>query len=399
MTFLHPFHLSMPSRTDAMTNETLLLRPPAPEIEPGALRSRALVLTATVWLFITVLLVAADIFAGGSIGRENWWSIVTSFPLVMLAGWINFRAVVRFFRSHGVLLLWFMGTVIVTGLVETAKDVWLLDMFGAKRPSFVSMVFRSFAFLVLLLGVLAAIAATWVESAQRLLQERALSGAREAEAAARLAASQAESAAVEARLSALRYQLNPHFLFNTLNAISSMVVTGRNEAAEGMLDRLCDFLRATLSTRTSGLVPIEDELATMASYLEIENFRLRDRLTVEFICPPGLVTALVPGFMLQPLIENAIKHGVGRSSRPVNLRIEVETHAPGRLRISVSDDAVPDLASSGVMQGFGLGLGNVAERLQSLYGADARLDTRPLDAGYVAELDLPLVTLTEDAAA
>lgn len=374
-----------------MTISAPLSGPFAPTHEMMPSQRRAWMLTAIAWLLVTILLLMADLLADRPIGVENWASIATTFPIVMVAGWLIFIAVIRFFRSPGLLLLSFAAVAFVTGAADAGKDVVLLNHLGSVSPPFISFALRTLVLYLLLLGMLAAIFATWVQSAQRLAQERALSLARQAEAAARLAVSQAESAAIEARLSALRYQLNPHFLFNTLNAISSMVVTGRNEAAEGMLDRLCDFLRATLATKSSGLVPIEDELATMASYLEIENFRLRDRLSVEFRCPPNLVTALVPGFMLQPLIENAVKHGVGRSSRLVNLSIAVATSGADRLRITVSDDAVPDLPPSTSAEGFGVGLGNVAERLQTLFGANASLMTQQLDTGYIATLDLPLV--------
>jgi LytS/YehU family sensor histidine kinase len=217
----------------------------------------------------------------------------------------------------------------------------------------------------------------------------ALRVARERErqlADARAQALAAEAQASAARLAALRYQLNPHFLFNTLNAVSAAVITGRSEEAESMLARLADFLRLTLAADPEAIIPLEDELATLQAYLEIESVRFRDRLGVEFSCPNELRGALTPSFILQPLIENAVKHGVAPTSRPVTIRLEVSRDGDD-LVVIVEDDgeaATPQAAGTGV------GLNNVRQRLEVLYGARGVLQAAPRERGFLVLIRMPL---------
>jgi LytS/YehU family sensor histidine kinase len=254
-----------------------------------------------------------------------------------------------------------------------------------------------FAFFVQGLAINCAFYVVLRRGAQLRQRGLELAEVRERAARAEVAAAQAEAAASNARLAALRYQLNPHFLFNTLNAISSMVVTDRNEAAEGMLTRLSEFLRSTLASKPDALVPIEDELASLANYLEIESFRLRDRLNFEVDCPPSLAEVPVPSFILQPLVENAIKHGVAMTSRPVTITVRVAC-ANGTMTIEVRDTG-GDATSSIRASGFGLGLDNVRERLRSVYGPGASLTTECLQPGFAVTLYMPVVEARTLAAA
>jgi sensor histidine kinase YesM len=199
---------------------------------------------------------------------------------------------------------------------------------------------------------------------------------------------QARATATAARLAALRYQLNPHFLFNTLNAVSSAVVTERVADAEAMLARLASFLRMTLSTDASAFISLEDELGTVEAYLEIEAERFRERLSVEILCPERLRGAQVPSFILQPLVENAIKHGVSRSRNRVRLIVKIEAR-DGDLVITVSDDARP-LSSSLPAPSSGIGLAAIRERLEVLYGPRGVLVAEPKDPGFTVVLRLPL---------
>lgn len=204
---------------------------------------------------------------------------------------------------------------------------------------------------------------------------------------ARTAAAQAEAAATAARLAALRYQLNPHFLFNTLNAVSSAVITKRNDEAESMLEKLAEFLRVTLAADPEALIPLEDELATIQAYLEIESVRFRDRLGVDFSCPDELRGAVVPSFILQPLIENAIKHGVSRSSAVVTVRLEVARDGDD-LVVLVEDDAE---RLGEPARGAGVGLKNIRQRLEALYGPRGVLQTTARERGFLALVRLPLI--------
>jgi hypothetical protein len=221
-----------------------------------------------------------------------------------------------------------------------------------------------------------------VRSNQRLRQqEREL-------AQANAAALQAQNAATAARLAALRYQLNPHFLFNTLNAVSSAVVTARNDEAEAMLARLAEFLRLTLTTDPEAMVPLEDEFATLQTYLEIESERFRERLAVRFTCPDRLRSALAPTFLLQPLVENAIKHGVSSTSRTVTLSVEASQDGED-LVLFVEDDGGP--AAPAHEDGSpGLGLANVRQRLTALYGPRGVLQAASRETGFLAMVRLPL---------
>ena len=203
---------------------------------------------------------------------------------------------------------------------------------------------------------------------------------------ARAAALAAEAQASAARLAALRYQLNPHFLFNTLNAVSSAVITGRKDEAESMLARLAEFLRLTLAADPEAMIPLEDELATLQAYLEIESVRFRDRLGVEFSCPNELRGALVPSFVLQPLIENAIKHGVALTSRPVTIRLEASRDGDD-LVVIVEDDGEAVAHPPG---GMGVGLTNVRQRLEVLYGVRGVLQAAPRERGFLVLVRLPL---------
>ncbi len=200
---------------------------------------------------------------------------------------------------------------------------------------------------------------------------------------------EAQAVAQTAQLTALRLQLNPHFLFNTLNAISSLIVTGRNRQGEAMLSKLCDFLRTALASDGSGATTLGDELDVLQMYLEIEAIRFGDRLTIEYDCPRELLEMPVPNFILQPLVENAIKHAVAPTSRPVVIRLGARREND-QLIISVSDNG----AGVGTKPGTGVGLANTRQRLEVVYGPDARLETIAHDSGFVALIRIPLASGT-----
>lgn len=211
---------------------------------------------------------------------------------------------------------------------------------------------------------------------------------RERRLAAALAATQ------EAQLAALRFQINPHFLFNSLNAVSSLVATGRNRDAEAVVDRLAAFFRASLGRAPTALVPLSEEFDVVGAYLDIEAARFGERLAVELEMPHTLADAQAPHFLLQPLAENAVKHAVAHSKAPVRIAISAWSQG-GYLFVEVRDDgaAGPPRTASGA----GVGLRNVAARLAALYGDDGRLDAAPLERGFAACVRLPL-SLTAEAA-
>jgi two-component system LytT family sensor kinase len=200
--------------------------------------------------------------------------------------------------------------------------------------------------------------------------------------AARLAAQLAE-----ARLGALRMQLHPHFLFNSLNAITVLVRDQRTREATTMLELLSDVLRQVLRTDPASEVSLAEELRFLEQYLAIEQVRFSDRLTVMFAVDADVRAAAVPGFILQPLLENALRHGLAdRSEEGV---VEIGARRQGdELVLWVRDNGVG--LPAGGPRGEGLGLANTRERLSTLYGARARLDLEPgPEGGTTATVRLP----------
>lgn len=234
-------------------------------------------------------------------------------------------------------------------------------------------------------------------------QQRFLAEEREAARQA-VRASELEASLAQARLETLRMQLNPHFLFNTLNATSVLALKGERDKVVTMLTRLSDLLRTVLEG-SAQVVPLAEEVDLLARYLEIERVRFEDRLTVRVEIAPDVLAAEVPVLVLQPLAENAIRHGVSR--RPGPGRVEVRGRAEnGRLVIEVEDsgpgfirDNGPGFAApaSSKAQAGGLGLANTRERLAQLYGDAADLEiSEAAGGGGLVRLALPLRTLSSE---
>ena len=201
-----------------------------------------------------------------------------------------------------------------------------------------------------------------------------------------------EAVAKEAQLAALRYQLNPHFLFNTLNSIASLIANREGDAAESMVENLADFLRATLE-----LDPVEDislgrEVELQRMYLAIEQVRFPERLVTTFDVPEELAHARVPALITQPLVENAIRHAVARSAKPVTIRLAAMS-ANGMLTLIVEDDGRPSRPAA---KGTGVGLRNVGARLAGRFGSNQSLTTeRPSMGGLRVTLSFPLLLSNE----
>jgi two-component system LytT family sensor kinase len=193
----------------------------------------------------------------------------------------------------------------------------------------------------------------------------------------------------EAQLAALRYQLNPHFLFNTLNSISSLVGEERNADAETMLLNLATFVRATLTDEPTGTISLREEIELQRLYLDIEQARFGERLTVEIELPFQLTGVRVPALILQPLVENAIHHGVARSEEPLAIRIAASDRGD-HISLVVEDDGKTGPKDG---NGDGLGLANVQARLRTHYDGDASLTAAPRpEGGYRVELAFPRCT-------
>lgn len=202
----------------------------------------------------------------------------------------------------------------------------------------------------------------------------------------RLAAVREE--ALSAQMRALRYQINPHFLFNTLNSIAGLIEEGATSRAEQMVLSLSTFLRTTLSLDPFYDVPLSEELTLQEEYLEIEHQRFSDRMTFSIDMPDEVRHALVPSLILQPLIENAIKHGVGAMAGDVGIWLSARREAD-RLRVIVENN-MPMEAPEPRPAGMGVGLKNVAERLRARFQNDWQFSAGPAAPGvFRVALDMP----------
>jgi hypothetical protein len=206
----------------------------------------------------------------------------------------------------------------------------------------------------------------------------------------------AESAAQAAQVRALRYQVNPHFLFNTLNSLSSLVMTGRTDRAETMLLALSTFFRTSLSLDPSADVSLAEEIDLQRLYLDIEMARFPDRLTVEIDVPAGLDQARLPALLLQPIVENAIKYGVSKSRKAVLIRIEARHLDNHRMVLEISNrlkHGGKDELPAATHEGTGLGLANVCQRLEARWGTRASCRYGPMTGGgYKVSLTMPVET-------
>jgi two-component sensor histidine kinase/uncharacterized membrane protein (DUF485 family) len=191
-----------------------------------------------------------------------------------------------------------------------------------------------------------------------------------------------------AELRALRYQVNPHFLFNTLNSLSALVMRGRRDEAEAMIMNLSTFYRTSLSDDPGEDTTLRDEIAMQRLYLDIERIRFPERLSVEIDLPDDLAGAAVPSLILQPLVENAIKHGVSQTTKPVTIHISARRE-DGNLILTVRDNGCAKTKSPSE-NGHGIGLANVSDRLAARFGDKARLETHSESEGFTVKLTVPL---------
>jgi two-component system, LytTR family, sensor kinase len=243
---------------------------------------------------------------------------------------------------------------VVTSIVLDGfhKLVWMDLAPGSMEATFVLFMWCSLYFSI----------KQWQQSGQE--KQRLLS----AEAAAREAQLRAEAEVREAKLRALRYQLNPHFLFNSLNAVSTLVVEENVVAATRMLAQIGELLRTTLDSELVTEATLSQELAFTERYLAIEQTRLGERLQFALFIPSHTLDALVPSMLLQPLVENAVRHGVAPLVEGGKIRIE-STLNQDRLRIVVGNSGRRSPARQ-TDSGNGIGLTNTAERLKALYGTN-----------------------------
>jgi two-component sensor histidine kinase len=302
------------------------------------------------------------------VGSVVWYAVVVAFPL-MLVGARRIDA-----ERDGKLKSAAMAAGAVVVLIAISSIIQYFVTYGgaSNRPGFAAYIPQALRVNVLpwmaVTGIVAIIEA----------RRRAVHAALDHE---RLRAQIAEQ-----RLIALTGQLHPHFLFNTLQGISTLIHRDP-EAADEMLAKLSDLLRDLLRHRDHALVPLSDELRYARTYLEIAQLRFADRLRFEVAAPPELDQASVPLFILQPLVENALAHGIGGRSRGGTVCVKATRHGD-RLRLEVADDGA-GLTNGGVRR-EGIGLSNTRERLRASFGDDHRFSLGPADSGgVVVSIDIP----------
>jgi two-component system, LytTR family, sensor kinase len=344
---------------------------------PSRTTTQIHIFSALFWAALFVLHTTQMMMAGE---RDDWRSIrwrfamgVLAFALSLPLGWV-IRRTLNWPLARRVLAIGGACLPIAVGYAMVGHFVWI-DFLGGSLPysAAVGVAIQS-QYNLLLFMLWSAFCAAILYAAQLQERERSLL--------------EAQALAHEAELKMLRYQINPHFLFNTLNAVSALIVTGQTLAAEAMVGKLARFFRNALSRESTAKVTLEEDVRVQLEYLSIELTRFPDRLSWSTDIEVGLLNALVPHLILQPLFENAIKHGVARSGAPVQIRLAARRRS-GQLIITVDNDARPG-AEGDQRAGEGVGLTNVARRLASFYGTSASLSVERRDGRFIVELRLPV---------
>jgi two-component system, LytTR family, sensor kinase len=271
-------------------------------------------------------------------------------------------------------LLLVLGALALAPLTQWGEQIWpyALERISPTPFPFVIYLFQ-FGWALPLWGLTQALLGYHFET---MAQQRAIA--------------RAQALAYDAQLRMLHYQINPHFLFNTLNAISTLVLEKRNEAAERMLLRLAGFLRYSLDRQPTEMSALTAELEAQRKYLEIEQTRFDDRLKVRFNIEPGLEDAKVPSLILQPILENAIKYAITPRTHGGSIDVSAKRDED-TLRITVEDDGPGLPPEDQPRRRRGVGLANARERLELIYGERAGLTARNREPnGCRVEIWLPL---------
>ncbi len=350
-------------------------------MHPVLARRVRLDLYLAAWIPVAVLLTAALAIPD----RRPWWEAVAlGLPLTLfaafmsLAQWPLTRALpfdrsepIRFIATHFVSLVVSVGVWLFAGAVES-RVLEMLPWFGRALERY-----RLDAPTLSVIGALLFIVVTMLHYLMITFED-----ARDAERSALEAQVQTR----DAELRALRAQINPHFLFNGLNAVASLAGSDP-QGARTMCVMLADFLRRSLALGGHRKIPLAQELDLAERYLNIERVRFGDRLRLEVELDPDAAHCVVPPLLLQPLVENAVTHGIAHSITGGVVRVAAR-RAAGRLEITIENPAESDRPSS---RGSGTGLVNVRSRLASMHPGATRVECREADGRYRVDVSLPAV--------
>ena len=317
---------------------------------------------------------------GTTIGE---WATIAGYMFVFFYAWIPvsvsvFLLVRWLTRNHVnritqvVIHLSYLAVITTSLAVIVHPQTWPDWLYGQHAVGFHSL--NGFIYSVTVICSVVICHYAWLRSREEAARE-----ARQREAAL-------EHALTQSQMEALRAQVNPHFLFNTLNSVASLVHSSANDKAYGVVENLASLLRYALDVSGENLVTLEDEISFLEAYIDIEQVRYGSRLQFETVIDPKCLDVLVPALSLQPLVENSIKHAVAKSKQATTIRLSAHAE-PGTLKIVVSDDG-PGLAEP-VKEG--VGLANVRKRLLHLFGDTAQFLLRGgADRGVSATLSIPL---------
>lgn len=278
------------------------------------------------------------------------------------------------------LLMSFTHTATRFGLQPAIREAFQVDSGGVSSlDHLLTLAALELPFHLFIYGAILGV--TYLIRYYRRLQERDL-------AATRLSAQLAH-----ARMQALRMQLNPHFLFNALNSIAMLVRDSKRDTAVDTLEGLSDLLRYVLEDSADQEVKLKHEIDFMERYLAIEKVRFQDRLHVQIDADRDTLDAMVPNLVLQPIIENAIRHGVARRVAATRVTVTASKKG-GALRLRVFDDGASFTSTSAKRGGTGVGISNTRERLAQLYGDEASLEMEePSPRGAAVTITLPFHTV------
>jgi len=359
--------------------------------EPGSVTSRywrLALLSFIGWSLLAAIPTTSAYLGTGARGLPIWWAMFKRIGIYyylwgLLTPFIYKLTDTLPYRGKGLLLtipvhlLVLLVLSFVLGLASH-QQAWQEWLIGARAAGYHSMSAFTYALIVL-----CCLSLKFYRLA--LLRQREASDAR-------VQAAQLDSKLNLARVDSLRMQMNPHFLFNALNSIGALIDADKRDHAYEAVEQLGDLLRRALRLSQASEVTLEDELQFSAAYLTLEQVRFAERLRVRWETDTTANACLVPAFVLQPLIENAIKHAVSISTTTVTVTVRTVL-AADNLELSVTDDGRSG-ASEPVNQGHGLGIGNLRERLLLRYGDAARVESGPTATGFAATVTLPQHLLT-----
>jgi two-component system, LytTR family, sensor kinase len=344
-------------------------------------RKMAMLLTVLLWLVIYCLITARGAIMNPDEIKFAAAARLLSSPVGLFLCWLIYLVLERLRRKP----FWYQVSAagllgVPAGIIHATASLFMLGLvegseYGALAPlaNYANYVALANFWLIFFFGWAASILALNYSHRVRFEEKMRV---------------EAQALAHRAQMQALRYQLNPHFLFNSLNSVAALVLDGKAVEAERMIRELSSFLRSGLASDPLQDIPLSAEVAQQRAYLDIERTRFPDRLQVEIDIPPALEQALVPSFILQPLVENALKHGVASSTGLTTVRIEAH-QSSDTLNLSVVDDGTG--GADHVPSGASIGLRNVRQRLAARFGERCSLKTGPKHPhGFEARIELPL---------